>query len=249
MLEGLSRAVIDTLLAGSLPAPTTLIDTLGPMVDQGRFTGWMARPDEQAVLEQIGMSGTLSDAGTGDGVAVVFNNAAGNKIDYYLAADAAYEVTADARTGSASGRLDVTITNTAPTDGEPGYVIGNPIGLPVGTNRTLISVFTQLPVTNALLDGRQAIVEPGTEADYFVTSTYVVLPAGATTTLSLELDGRMDVADGYDLVGRTPPTVAPTPLTVAATWIASDGTVHEGAAHQIDSGELHLEIGDQAATP
>ena len=71
-----------------------------------------------------------------DGVAVVFNNVVGNKIDYYLSADATYVVTADARTGSATARLDVEMTNAAPTSGEPGYVIGNPIGLPVGTNRT-----------------------------------------------------------------------------------------------------------------
>ena len=133
VLEAFSLSVIDTLLAGTLPAPTTLMDTLGPMVDQGRFTGWMARPQEQAVLEQVGMAGTLPPPGVGDGVAVVFNNAVGNKIDYYLSADATYEVTADARTGSATARLDVTMTNGAPTDGEPGYVIGNPIGLPVGT--------------------------------------------------------------------------------------------------------------------
>ncbi len=95
VLENFSRSVIDTLLGGTLPAPTTLIDTLGPMVDQGRFTGWMSRPDDQAVLEQIGMSGTLLDPGTGDGVALALNNAAGNKIDYYL--DAAGDLRRDRR--------------------------------------------------------------------------------------------------------------------------------------------------------
>ena len=245
VLEGFSRAVIDTLLAGELPAPTTLMDTLGPMVDQGRLTGWMARPEEQAVLEQTGMSGTLPPPGTSDGVAVVFNNAVGNKIDYYLAAEASYDVTADARTGSASARLDLTMTNAAPTDGEPGYVIGNPIGLPVGTNRTRVSIYTRLPVTTATLNGQAAIIEPGAEADYFVTSAYVVLPAGATATITLELDGRMDVADGYALVGRTPPTVAPTPLDVDATWIDPDGQAHQVAQRRADPGELRLVAGDR----
>ncbi len=247
VLEGFSRTVIDTLLSGTLPAPTTLMDTLGPMVDQGRLTGWMARPDEQAVLEQTGMAGTLPQPGAGDGVAVVFNNAGGNKIDYYLSADTTYRVTADARTGSASARLDVTMTNDAPTDGEPGYVIGNPVGLPVGTNRTRISVFTRLPVTAASLNDQPAIIEPGAEADYFVTSVYVVLPAGATATLSLELEGRMGVADGYVLVGRAPPTVAPTPLDVVATWIDRDGHRHLVADRRADPGQFRLAIGDRTS--
>jgi hypothetical protein len=223
VLEGFSRTVIDTLLAGTLPPPTTLLDVLGPMVDQGRFTAWMARSDEQAMIEQIGMAGTLPEPGAGDGVAIVFNNAAGNKIDYFLDSHATYDVTADARTGSATAHLELTMTNNAPTDGEPGYVIGNPVGLPVGTNRTRVSFFTRLPVTTALLDGDVAIIEPSAEADYFVTTITVVLPAGATSTISLELDGRLDVADGYSLVTRTPPTVAPTPLDIVATWIDRDG--------------------------
>lgn len=242
VLETFSRSVIDTLLAGTLPAPTTLVDTLGPMVDQGRFTGWMSRPDDQAVLEQIGMSGTLPAPGTGDGVAVVFNNAVGNKIDYFLGAAATYAVRADARTGTTSARLAVTMTNGAPADGEPGYVIGNPIGLPVGTNRTRISVFTRLPVKQVLLDGEPVESEPGSEADYFVTSVFVVLPAGATAQLSFEMDGPMDVGDGYALVMRTPPTVAPTPLDVDATWIDPDGVEHRSTATRPDAGSARLAI-------
>ncbi len=246
VLENFSRSVIDTLLAGTLPAPTSLIETLGPMVDQGRFTGWMSAPEDQTVLEQIGMSGTLLDPGTGDGVALALNNAAGNKIDYYLAAHATYDVTADARTGTTSARLDVTITNGAPTEGEPGYVIGNPVGLPVGTNRTRVSVFTRLPVKQVLLGGRAAVSEPGSEADYFVTSVYVTLPAGASTVLSLEMDGPMDVADGYTLVTRTPPTVAPTPLVIDATWIDADGVEHRVSETRADPGSATIELGNHA---
>jgi len=243
VLEAFSRSVIDALLAGTLPSPTRLLDSLGPMVDQGRFTGWMSHPDEQAVLEQIGMSGTLLEPGAGDGVAVVFNNAVGNKIDYFLGASASYAVIADARTGTTSARLDVSMTNGAPVDGEPGYVIGNPVGLPVGTNRTRISVFTRLPVKQVLVDGQPAESEPGAEADYFVTSVYVLLPAGATAELTFEMDGPMDVADGYELVTRTPPTVAPTPLDIDATWIDPDGVEYRIADTLRDAGSARLELG------
>ncbi len=243
VLEEFSRSVIDTLLAGTLPAPTTLLDTLGPMVDQGRFTGWMTRPDEEAVLEQIGMGGTLTAPGAGDGVAVVFNNAVGNKIDYYLGASAAYSVSADARSGTATARLDLTMTNGAPVDGEPNYVIGNPIGLPAGTNRTWVSIYTRLPVTQVMLNGQPVIAEPGAEADYFVTSLYVLLPSGATATLSLEMIGPMDVANGYTLVSRTPPTVAPTPLDIDATWIDATGTDHRLTETSRAAGTSSIRVG------
>ena len=135
------------------------------------------------------------------------------------------------------------MTNGAPVDGEPGYVIGNPIGLPVGTNRTRISVFTRLPVKQVLVDGQPAESEPGAEADYFVTSVYVLLSAGATAELSFEMDGPMDVADGYELVTRTPPTVAPTPLDIDATWIDPDGVEYRVADTRSDAGSARLELG------
>ncbi len=248
VLEGFSRTVIDTLLAGTLPAPTTLLDVLGPMVDEGRFTAWMARPDEQAIIEQIGMSGTLPEPGTGDGVAIVFNNAVGNKIDYFLASNATYDVTADARTSTATAQLELTMTNNAPTDGEPGYVIGNPVGLPVGTNRTRVSFFTRLPVTGALIDGDVAVIEPGAEADYFVTTISVVLPAGETATITLEMTGRLDIADGYSLVSRTPPAVTPMPFEVDATWIALDGASTSAVDARGTPGAASLQLGAPSST-
>jgi len=242
ILEDFSRSVIETLLGRSLPSPMDLLDILGPMVDQGRFTGWAARPDEQAVLQQIGISGTLPGLGTGDGLAVVFNNAAGNKIDYYLGADATYDVTADASTGSATARLSLTLTNGAPPNGEPNYVIGNLIGLPDGHNRTWVSIFSRLPVTAVALDGLPVDVEPGAEAGYFVTSAFVALPPGGTGTLTLEMSGPIDVFDGYDLSMRTPPTVAPTPVVVHATWLSPDGTALRSTLERRDPGTATLSV-------
>jgi hypothetical protein len=128
-LEEFSTAVVDRLLGAPLPSPIDLIDALGPMVDQGRLTGWAARGSEQDLFARIGLSGTLP-APDGDGLAITFNNAAGSKIDYFLAAEASYTVTADAATNTAAAQLVVSLTNTAPSAGEPDYVIGNLIGLP-----------------------------------------------------------------------------------------------------------------------
>jgi hypothetical protein len=222
LLSAFSASVLDALLATTLPPPTELLDALGPMVDQGRFVGWASRSDEQDVFTQIGFGGTLPPPTDDDAVAVAFNNAAGNKIDYYLDAEATYTVVADSATNTAAASLELAMTNNAPADGEPNYVIGNLIGLPAGYNRTWVSVFTQLPVSAVTLDGRPVDVERGAEAGSFVTSVFVTLAPGATSTIRMDLDGPLDAAGGYTLVTRTPPTVSPTPLNVSATWVGPD---------------------------
>jgi hypothetical protein len=50
------------------------------------------------------------------------------------------------------------------------------------------------------------------------------------------------VADGYELVTRTPPTVAPTPLAVDATWIDPDGREHRHAETQPDAGSFEFRL-------
>jgi hypothetical protein len=243
VLEEFSLAVIDTLLAGTLPPPTDLRDTLGPMVDQGRFAGWAARPGEQTVLEQVGLAGTLADPDlTGDALAITFNNAAGNKIDYYLDARAAYAVTADAATSTATATLDLTLTNNAPTNGEPNYVIGNLIGLDDGHNRTWVSIFSKLPVTNVTLNGLPVDTEIGVEAGYFVMSAFVALAPGETSSLQFEMTGRLDIADGYTLAARTPPTVSPTPLTIDAAWLDAEGIEHRTTVIERDPGAATLSV-------
>ena len=174
------------------------------MVDQGRFTAWAVRADEQAMLEQIGMGGALAGSDSGDSVVIAFNNAVGNKIDYYLTADADYAVTADAATNTADATLTLDLANNAPTIGEPNYVVGNLIGLPEAHNRTWVSIFTRLPVTQVRLDGLPVDTEVGAEGGYFVTSVFVTLPPGGHATMTLEMAGRLDVAEGYDLSVHTP---------------------------------------------
>jgi hypothetical protein len=224
------------------------------MVDQGRFTGWMSRADEQDVLTQIGMSGTLpeiedggtSDPGalgiTTDALAFTFNNAVGNKIDYYLESAAEYDVDADAASGTVAARLTLSLTNNAPVAGEPGYVIGNPIGLPVGTNRTWVSVYSRLPVVEVTVDGLPVESATHTEAGYLVTSAYVTLASGASSTLQVAFDGTLDTTDGYTLFARTPPTVAPTPLTIDARWTDADGEAHEARGTRRDAGSSVLTV-------
>ncbi|MGH2546087.1 MAG: DUF4012 domain-containing protein [Actinomycetota bacterium] len=81
-----------------------------------------ADPRLQHGLEVAGVAGALVDP-AGDYLAVIGNNAGGNKIDFYARRTLRYEVVLLAD-GAARGRLAVTIDNDAPSRGQPQYVIG-----------------------------------------------------------------------------------------------------------------------------
>ena len=67
---------------------------------------------------QIGLAGGLPELNGGDGLALVINNAAANKLDVYLERSVAYDATFDPATGHVTGTVTVVLTNTArPVDG------------------------------------------------------------------------------------------------------------------------------------
>ena len=84
LLAAVSQATAEQLLGGALPSPTVLADSLSPLAAQGRLVGWARDDEAQALLEAIHLSGELPDLAGGDGVAVVLNNAGGNRLDVYL---------------------------------------------------------------------------------------------------------------------------------------------------------------------
>ena len=78
-------ATIGSLLDGALPDPFALASEVGPLVDERRLVGWMARDADQDVLLTSGLSGALPDLdGATDGFSVVINNAGANKLDAFL---------------------------------------------------------------------------------------------------------------------------------------------------------------------
>jgi hypothetical protein len=97
-------------------------------------------------------------------------------------------------------------------------------------------------VTDVRLNGLPVDNEPGAEAGYFVTSVFVTLPPGETRTLRLEMNGNLDVATGYELSMRTPPTVAPTPVRIDATWRDVDGTASRVTRDRRDPGLTTLSV-------
>jgi hypothetical protein len=224
LLDEVARATIDQVLGGALPNPTVVARELGPLAAQGRLAGWARDPVEQRLFEQVTLSAALPDPAGGDGYAVVLNNAGANKLDVYLEREITYEAIVDPATGAVESTATVTLTNTVEPDGLPGGVTGNYTGEPIGTNRTLLSLYSQLEVVDATVsrpgdgaggsadadtDGGPFTLERGAEAGWTVASGFVAVPPGESVTLTIRLAGNIDTSIEPTLVVRPMPLVLP----------------------------------------
>lgn len=222
LLEQVSEVTINRLLNGALPNPVELADSLGELALQGRVVGWSANPDEEALFDAVDLAGALPELDGADGVAVVINNAAANKIDVYLERQLVYRATVDLTTGQVSGTLEVTLTNTAPATGLPEVVIGNAIDQPPGTSRSIVSFYTALPALSASRDGEPLTIESGREAGWNTARIRVTLATGESTTIAVNVGGQLVANGNYALVTRPQPMVIPERQDLAV--VAEDGT-------------------------
>ena len=218
-LEEVARQTVGRLLTTSLPAPPELGKLLGPMASQGRLLGWVSRPEEEKVFQRLGMDGALPDRDS-DGLMITFSNAVGNKIDDLFQAQATYDVHPDRSSGKVTATLTLSLTNTAPASGLPDSIIGNVVGLPVGTNSTYVAVYSGLPFASATVDGVPVGFTLDEDNGYFLMTSFVDIGPGQTVVVEMQMDGGLDLSDGYSLVVRTPPTARPFPIGVQVDGVA-----------------------------
>ncbi|HWC33113.1 MAG TPA: DUF4012 domain-containing protein, partial [Actinomycetota bacterium] len=177
-------------------------------------------PREQRGLETAGVSGALGPA-TGDYLAVVGNNAAGNKADFYADRAIRYEVRLGAE-GTGVGHATVEITNDAPKQGEPRYVIGPYSGeFDAGENVTLLDLYCgrECGVEEFRIDGGRATVGSEEELGHRVYPVRISIPSGATRVLDYGYQvptawAGDDVAGTYTLTFRGQTTIRPAALVV-----------------------------------
>jgi hypothetical protein len=187
-LDGVGRAVIGALLDGSLPDPVTLATDLWPLVTERRLLVWTDDAAAHSALATIGLDGGLPAIDPANDVAfgVSVNNAGANKIDAFLDVDVALDI--DDSSSERRLLVEVTLTNTAPPGGLPNYVIGNPFGLPLGTNRYFLSFYSAVLPTSISRDDVAIGVGPATEAGWVVSRRFDHLLAGERTVYRLEFD-------------------------------------------------------------
>jgi hypothetical protein len=178
----------DALVTGALPDPITLSRDLGPLTSERRLLVWSADPEEQALLERVHVAGAIPEVDGSDGWAVTVSNGGGSKIDHFLHRRASYESSTD-DSGETTATLRLDLTNNAPAEGYPRYVIGNVVGLPSGTSRLYVSFYSPLALTGASLDGESTGLTVGEEAGWNVYSRFVDIPPGESVSFEVELAG------------------------------------------------------------
>jgi hypothetical protein len=209
LLENVARTTFEALTHADMPRPKDVIDILDPVVDRGHIHFTTFDEAEAQYFDEIGVSGSFAPV-AGDFVSVVSSNAGANKIDLYLQRHLQYVVGWDPATGAITSKLTATLQNTAPASGPPDYVIGNAVGLPSGTNRSFVSIYSPFRLNGAKLNGQPIALQSELELGRSVYSTFVDIPPGGTATLELDLQGQVPPGLGF-----YPVTLEPQPLVNA----------------------------------
>ncbi|MGI8686358.1 MAG: DUF4012 domain-containing protein, partial [Acidimicrobiales bacterium] len=215
-LGAATQLLWERLTTGPLPSTTRVLAALGPAVAGKHIMVSSVDGAEDAVLELAGITGRLAPVGGSDALAVVTQNANGNKIDWFLRRSIDYRPTYDRTTGALSARLTVTLDNAAPPAGLPDYLIasGTTPPLPAGTNRVYLSVYTPLGLGAARVNGEAVALESETELGRRVYSAYVDIPPQGRTVVQLDLTGALRPGSPYALGVHAQPMVHPDRMSV-----------------------------------
>jgi hypothetical protein len=194
LLGDVARAAFDKLTTGRSAQPSGWGNALSPVVRTGNLALWFRDARSQALSRRIGADAALPPA-TGDSFGVMVQNGGGSKIDEYLHRTIRYTATVSA-SGSVHAEGTVALKNAVPAKGLPLYVTGNQYGLPVGTSRLYVSLYTPFRLRRVMLEGRPLVMFAERELGRNVYSAFVNIPPGATRTVSFELAGSVNLAQG-----------------------------------------------------
>jgi hypothetical protein len=211
-LADAADATFDRLTQGELPGPAHIADVLAPAVQGRHLLFWSLDPAPQPVLTEVGLAGVLPSTEHQDVLAVAHSNLEPNKLDAYLREDLRYDVEVDEDTGVVHTELTATYTNDAPP-GLPDYVAQNQEGMPRGTNRLLLSVWTPYRAEAAAVDGEPVGVVRQKELGRNRYLRVIEVEPGETVTFSLRLLGGLPGRD-YALTVVRQPTGSPSPVAV-----------------------------------
>ncbi|WP_258073861.1 DUF4012 domain-containing protein [Arthrobacter sp. Y81] len=208
---GVAKEVFGALSAGKSD-PKRLIESLGRGVDEGRILVWSAASNEQEVISDYKLGGSVTGSNISPAeFGVYFNDGTGAKMDYYVKRTVQL---VEECTGSDYGQVKVRITstNTAPTDAPtslPAYVTGDGIfGVPAGTVQTNVIAYgpAQANAETAFVDGIKTDFAANRHGNRPVGSVTVSLAPGQSSTVELTFG---------KIVQHTEPNLVVTPTVQA----------------------------------
>lgn len=199
MLDTVADHTFNGLTSADLPGPRALSEHLDRAVDGGHLQFVPFDPAAAFILQANGITGVMPQPPEGgDTVTLTTANGGGSKIDVFLARRQQYDVRWDPATGAVTSTLRVTLENHAPAEGWPHYVIGNSVGLPPGTNRSYVSIYSPFALDAARLGDQPVPIQSELELGHNVYSLFVDIPPGGTVDVELDLTGSVD-GRRYDL--------------------------------------------------
>jgi hypothetical protein len=177
-LDEIARAVVDAFDGVEDLEPEFLDDVRTSAVGR-HLLMWSSDPRVQAGFEAAGVHGQIGS----DSVLLSLVNRSGVKLDWFVrvSADLSVERTADGY----AAVLDVAVTNRAPADGEPGYVVGPypGSGLDRGDYLGLVTLNLPAGATNSRFDGVDRLAVSGGDGDNRTIAAWVTVPRGTTSHL------------------------------------------------------------------
>jgi UDP-N-acetylmuramyl pentapeptide phosphotransferase/UDP-N-acetylglucosamine-1-phosphate transferase len=201
-LGDVAHAVVDRATSIQLGNPAKIARVLGRAARDGHIILEFGNPEEEALARRLDVAGHVPPVRS-DSLLVTTQNAAANKLDYYLRRHLDYTLrldpVGDGRDARVQGRLDVRLDNTGPDSGLPQYVIGPyDSRFVAGENRAYVSVYTPLAATGATFGGYPEPLYSGTELGRNVYSAFVSTPARNSRTLAVNVSGTVHLdADGW----------------------------------------------------
>jgi len=203
-LETIAETTFGRLLGTGKGRPVNLVGDLRALRSSQGLAMWSRHADEQAFLTSSGIDGAFPRLDGRDGIAVTVDNGGANKLDAYLEVATVYRATPQPD-GTTVATATITVTNTVDPDGKPDYAVGNLVGLPRGTNRMMLSVYSALPARAigldgraVTIDGRTAEIAPTTTFGWRTAAIWIDVPAGATRVVTVELAGTLGTSGGAD---------------------------------------------------
>jgi hypothetical protein len=205
-LGRVTRAVWGAAERADLGDPSRLASVPESAVAERHLAVWLARPDEEAVLQRLSLTGSVP-APTEDAFFSTMQNANATKLDFYASRSASYVVTVtpiDSSHASVRAAARLSLRDDAPAN-LPAFVTG-PVDSSgqVGDLQSFVSLYSGLDLVRAERDGRPIALEGGREFGRYVYSTFASVPRGGETRFDLSLQGRMPLDGGWYRVRLLP---------------------------------------------
>ena len=186
VLGSVATAVVKGFIGGP-PASFADLKILGKAAGEGHLLVFSTDPATEEGLRGTGAGGTLP-AASGDFLSVIENSAGANKVDFYQDRAVGYSVVLGDG-GTATTSTEIQLTNSSPTSGEPGYVIGPHEGSSrVGESSQLLNVYcgVDCQLQSATRDGVPTTLGSGTELGHLFFQAFFRTPSGHTSDLTID---------------------------------------------------------------